>query len=230
MVEFNINWYKRLLMNTNEKTILVSKISSLIEGKSHKSCLEIGLGISPYFAENLSKYFEKYTIIEREKVNMPLPKGVNLINDDWEKTELKEKFDIIIASHVIYYFKNKKKSIEKIFSSLNKGGRVYFVVNGKESDYGPLKQAFSKMIGKKYIFTYDELKDLIKNKRAKEYTIPSSIKFNSPEELFETLRISFDHYPKEYEEIKDKMITYLKNNVRGSGFIVDQKIIEVEKD
>ena len=44
---------------------------------------------------------------------------------------------MIIASHVIYYFKDKKKAFEKIFSHLKEGGRDFFVVNGKE--YGPFE-------------------------------------------------------------------------------------------
>ena len=79
MVEFNLNWYKRLLESTNEKEVLVSKIASFLEGKPHESCLEIGLGISPYFAQNLSKYFKKYVIVEKRLIKEKLPKRVKLI-------------------------------------------------------------------------------------------------------------------------------------------------------
>jgi len=229
MVEFVVKWYERLLSKTNEKEILVNKMASLLEGKPHESCLEIGLGTSPYFASNLSKYFKKYTIVEKRITDLNLPKKIRLINEDWEKIEIKEKFDVIIASHVIYYFKNKKKAAEKIFTLLNTGGRAYFGVNGKESDYGLLKYAFSNLINKEYIFTYDELMNLIKGKKFREYTIPSSIYFSSYEDLFETLRISFDHYPKEYENLKNEMINYFKEHIKGNSFIVDQKIIEVYK-
>ena len=230
MVDFNAEWYDRLLDNTNEKTVLVNKIKSLLEGKSHESCLEIGLGTSPYFAKNLLGLFKRYVIVERQVVDISLPKGVELVNKDWEAVDLMEKFDVIIASHVIYYFKDKKKALEKIFASLNKGGRVYFVVNGKEADYGPLKRAFSEIICKKYLFTYDELMALIKSKKFREYTVPSSIHFKSYEDLFETLRISFDHYPKEYQVAKSQMIEYFRGAVGGRAFNVDQKIIEVFLD
>ena len=229
MVKFNIKWYERLLKNTNEKEVLVNKIASLLEGKSHESCLEIGLGTSPYYARRLSKYFKKYVIIENRLIKTPIPKTAELINEDWEKSDFNDKFDVIIASHVIYYFKDKEKSIRKILQSLNNDGRAYFVVNGKEADYGPLKAIFSEFLGEKYVFTYDELMNLIKDSKFREYTIPSTIHFNSYDELFETLRITFDHYPKEYEKMKDKMIKYLENHIKGSSFNVDQKIIEVYK-
>ena len=229
MVEFNLDWYKTFIEKTNEKDLLVMKISELLEGKLHNSCLEIGLGISPYFAEKLAKLFKRYLIIEKRLMKTTVPKNVKLINKDWEKTKLNEKFDVIIASHVIYYFKDKKKAVEKMFNSLNKNGRIFFVVNGKSSDYGPLKLAFGKMINKKYEFTYDSLLKTLKGKKIKEYTLPSAMKFSSFEDLFKTLKLSFDSYPKQYEKSKKKIIEYLKENLKGKRFIIDQKIIEVSK-
>ncbi len=225
-----MQWYERFLIGTNEKDLLVSKISSLLGGKPHNSCLEVGLGISPYFAMKLSKYFKEYVIVERRLLREELPKEIKLINQDWEELKIDEKFDVIIASHVIYYFKNKKKAIDKMFDSLNKDGRIFFVVNGKESDYGPLKSEFSKLIGKKYSFTYDELVSLIGGRRYREYTLPSTLKFSSYEDLFETLRLSFDNYPKEYEKLKEKIIKYFKENFKGNNFVIDQKIIEIIKE
>lgn len=229
MVEFNISWYKKFMESTNEKDILVMKISNLLEGKPTESCLEIGLGVSPYFTKKLAKLFDKYIIVEKRLIKEKLPEDVKLINKDWEEIELDKKFDVIIASHVIYYFKDKKKAVEKMFNHLNKGGRIFFVVNGKSADYGPLKLAFGKIIDSKYKFTYEELMELLKEKEFKEYTLSSAIKFDSHEDLFETLRLSFDSYPTEYEKSKDKMIRYLKENIKSNKFIIDQKIIEVLK-
>jgi SAM-dependent methyltransferase len=229
MVEFIVDWYKKFIESTNEKDLLVKKVSDLLEGKPKNSCLEVGLGISPYFAKRLSKIFKRYVILEKRIIKDKLPEGIELIQADWEKTELKNKFDVIIASHVIYYFKNKKEAIKKMLNSLNPDGRIFFVVNGKSSDYGPLKFAFAKMINSKYEFTYDGLLKLLEGNKIREYTFPSVIKFNSYEELFEILRLSFDLYPKEYEKLKDKIVGYFRENLKGNQFIIDQKIIEVTK-
>ncbi len=229
MVEFEINWYKKFIQSTNEKDLLVEKVSRLLEGKPKNSCLEIGLGTSPYFARKLSKIFKKYSIVEKRLVKARLPKEIELIRGDWEHIELKEKFDAIIASHVIYYFKNKKEAIEKMLKSLNPNGRIFIMVNGKSSDYGPLKFAFAKMIDSEYEFTYDNLLKLLEGKKIREYTFPSVINFNSYEELFEILRLTFDLYPEEYEKLKYKIIGYFKKNLKGNQFIIDQKIIEVTK-
>ena len=229
MVKFDPNWYNKFVQSTNEKDLLVNKISDILAGKPHNSCLEIGLGTSPYFAQKLSKNFERYVVVERRVLEEELPKGVELVNNDWENIQLREKFDAVISSHVIYYFNDKKSATEKMFGAVNEGGRVIFVVNGKESDYGPLKSFFSKLIGESYKFTYDELLEILKGRNTKEYTLPSEIRFSSFDELFDTLRLSFDNYPKEYQKLKPQIMEYFEKNIRGEKFIIDQKIIEVQK-
>lgn len=229
MVDFHKDWYNNLITHSNEKHLLVEKISDLLKGKTHESCLEIGLGTSAYFAERLNEFFNEYWIVEKNKFDQPLPPNVKLINDDFEKFTSTQKFDVIIASHVVYYFKDLPKTIRKIVGSLKENGRAYFVVNGKESDYGPIKDAFATFIKQPYHFTYDILKSELKNYQVKEYTAQASVSFNSYEDLYETLRLSFDLYPKEYEDNKQKVIDWLRANVKGDKFFIDQKIIEVSK-
>jgi len=228
-VDFIEEWYKIFLKNTDEKDILTNKIKDLLVGKDFSSGLEIGLGISPYFAKSLSGLFKKYTIIEKRLVEAKMPKGVDLINTDWEDVKLDQKFDIIIASHVIYYFNDKQAAIAKMFEHLNERGIIFFVVNGKTADYGSLKLAFANIIKDEYKFTYDELLEIIKGKEFIEYTVPSTINFKNYNDLFETLKISFDMYPEEYKAHRDEIINYLSQNIKGKKFIIDQKILKVQK-
>lgn len=229
MVDFYKEWYDNLVAHSNEKGLLVGKISDLLKGKTHDSCLEIGLGTSAYFSEKLSEYFNEYYIVEKNEFNEQLKSNVKLIHADFEEYILDKQFDVIIASHVVYYFRDLPQTIEKMMLSLKEGGRVYFVVNGKESDYGPVKDAFAEIINMPYVFTYDILKSELKKYKVKEYTTQASLSFVSYEDLYDTLRLSFDLYPTEYQEQKDKVIEWLKSNIKGDRFFIDQKIIEVTK-
>jgi SAM-dependent methyltransferase len=130
MAEFNANWYKKFIESSNEKKLLVKKILDLLDGKPKNSCLEIGLGISPYFAKELTNLFNRYVIIERKIFNGEIPAGIKLIEADWENVEMDEKFDVIIASHVACYFRDKEKAVGKMLNSLNPNGRIFLVVNG----------------------------------------------------------------------------------------------------
>lgn len=229
MVDFHKDWYNNLISHSNEKGLLVQKISDLLQGKTHENCLEIGLGTSAYFSEKLAPYFKEYDIVEKELFSGSLPENVKLIQGDFESTEFDKKFDVIIASHVVYYFKDLPRTISKIIDLLKDGGRVYFVVNGKESDYGPIKYAFADFIEKPYTFTYDILRNELDGFRVREYTTQASLSFNSHDDLYEALRLSFDLFPKEYEENKERVVSWLRDNVKGDKFFIDQKIIEVIK-
>ena len=229
MVEFQEDWYDNLIAHSNEKALLVDKIAALLQGQPHESCLEIGLGTSAHFADNLSSFFKEYWIVEKNEFAGKLPGNVKLIHDDIETVAVNNKFDVAIASHVVYYFNDLPKTVEKIMGLLKEGGRAYFVVNGKTADYGPIKNAFSRFINTPYTFTYDILKNELNDYRVREYTAQASLSFTSYEDLFESMRLSFDLYPKEYEENKENVVNWLKENVMGDTFFIDQKIIEVSK-
>ncbi len=177
----------------------------------------------------MQDYFEEYTIIEKEDFGGTFPEKVLFINGDIETEIFDKKFDVILASHVVYYFKDLASTCGKIYSLLEDGGRAYFVVNGKESDYGPIKDAFATIINEPYTFTYDRLKQCLSEYKTREYTTQASLSFESPRDLYETMRLSFDLYPKEYEENREKVIDWLSKNVVGDKFFIDQKIIEVIK-
>jgi len=227
-VTFNDEWYNNLISKSDEKNILLDKFKEIV-GDSFSSCLEIGLGTTSYFADSLSKSFDKYVIVEKEDIKIDLPKNVKLINEDWERVKLKQKFDVIIASHVIYYFDDKKKAIRKIFDSLTPNGIALFVVNGKDSDYGPLKTKFSELVSDKYVFTYDELKNILDSRDFEEHSIPSKIKFDKTSDLFDTLKLSFDQYPEEYTALKGKMFNYFQNHFSNKKYLtINQKIFVVK--
>src|SRR3989344_7466887 len=161
--QFDPEGYNLFVDRSNEKQALVSKVSELIKDKNG-TCLEIGLGTRPILASKIANKFQKYVIVEKEKLNnLNLKENTEVKAGDWESVNLDDKFDVIIASHVIYYFKDKKKALEKMFSHLKKDGMLIFVVNGKEGDYGPTKEFFAKKLGKDYEFTYDQTLGLLRS-------------------------------------------------------------------
>ena len=227
-LEFNDIWYNNLIENSNEKKVLSNFFKEFISNNKFESCLEIGLGTTTHFLDQLSSLFDTYTIVEKEEVKLKLPKKVELINDDFEHARFTKKYNLIIASHVIYYFKDKESAIKKMRNLLNENGKIIFIVNGKDGDYGPLKLYFSKLINKPYVFTYDELKEILFEYKIEEVSLKSRLLFKSEEELFNALRLSFDVYPNEYKINKEKIKAYFRKNIKDE-FIINQKVLIYSK-
>lgn len=228
-VDFIEQWYDRLVARTNEKAILPDAIAAIIGPQARQSCLEIGLGTSPVFANKLSERFHEFTIVEKSMDATHLPANTQMIKADWESCTLPGTYDVIIASHVIYYFRDKPSAIQKIFDHLAPSGIAIIVVNGKDADYGPLKQAFSRIIKHPYSFTYDELVTILGDRPYREHSSSSTIAFSTADDLFETLRLSFDQYPEEYEANKSAMIDYFQRALPQNSFTINQKIFVVQR-
>ena len=226
---FKAEWYNNFIAHSSEKGLLIDAIKKLLSNASYNDCLEIGLGTSTAFADALSPTFKQYFIVEREEYTGTLPKNVTFIRGDFETTPFTEAFDVILASHVVYYFNDLSGAITKMMSLLTDTGRIYFVVNGRDTDYGRLKLAFGEMINVPYVFTYDLLHDALKQYTVHEHTVRASLSFDSFEDLHGAMQLSFDQYPEEYEKHKDAILGWFADNIDGNEFFLDQKIIEVSK-
>ncbi len=229
-LQFVPNWYEQLIENGNEKIELAHFIRDYAVQANIKKLLEIGMGTKPIFSEILADFVDKYTIVEKEIVpNIRLASNVTLIQKDFENVFIDSKFDLIILSHVIYYFSDISKTINKAMHLLNQNGKAIFVVNGMQNDYGRIKHAFADISRIKFTFTYERLHEVLQlqNLDFEEYTIQTSIQFDSYQDLYERLRLFFDLFPKEYSSNRISITDWLRKNIKKPQFCMDQKIIVV---
>ncbi len=229
MLKFYEDWYNSLVDKGNEKDLLLKTIQNLTKSNKKINFLEIGMGTIPLFANGLYKTVDSYTIIEKRSLQHRLPENVYYIQDDFETALISQSFDIILASHVIYYFKDLNKAIKKIITQLKNNGIAIFVVNGKDFDYGLAKHAISKITKKTFTFTYDILVNALKKFKCKEQFVDTEIFFKNHEELYESLRLFFDLLPKEYENNKGMIVNWLSHNIKGKSFKMKQKLFIVPK-
>jgi len=230
MVQFNPALFDSFIEKSNEKEVLVKGIKNLI-GEKKESCLEIGPGDFAFFYNSLSSLFSRYVVVEKESFSSFFPDNVFFIKSDWEDVELSEKFDVIIASHVFYYFNDKRGSLKKIISHLKEGGKAFIVVNGTGSDYGSFKKMFSNVSGKEYASTYEEVKKVLQGLGVdfSEHSLHSELYFSSYEELFNLLKLFFESCPFEYEKAKKEILAFFKENLTNGKFEFEQKIFEIKK-
>ena len=221
-LKFVPDWYEQLIENGNEKVELAHFIKDHLLENDTRKLLEIGMGTQPIFSKILADHVDKYTIIEKESsLNVRLPSGVTMVQQDFEEVFIESTFDLIILSHVIYYFSDFGKAVKKAMNLLSQNGKAVFVVNGIENDYGRLKQAFANISGTKFVFTYERLQKALQEQELEfeEYTIQTSIRFDSYQTLYERLRLFFDLFPKEYSQNKHEVINWLKINIEASEFL-----------
>lgn len=229
MLEFYKEWYDDLVNKSNEKLILLEFVQKLIKHNKKNDFLEIGMGTTPLFANGLNKIVNNYTIIEKKKLMHQLPNNVKYIQGNFETITFIKSFDVILASHVIYYFQDLNNAIKKIIFSLKNKGIAIFIVNGKEFDYGILKNAVSKITKKPFVFTYDILINELKKFKYKEKFVDTKIFFKNYEELYNSLRLFFDLIPCEYLNNKEKIINWLSCNIKKRMFKMRQKLFIVPK-
>lgn len=228
-MKFYPDWYENILKNSNEKTLLAEKIALLTKQYHPKKALEVGMGTAPIFSQKLSPLVDEYWIVEREPLKVKLPEKVNYIHANFEEAFFDQNFDLILLSHVVYYFTDLNQALQKIYQMLSPNGKAYFVVNGKEKDYGRIKQAFAEISDRSFEFTYDILMKNLKGYSVVEHSIDVAVKYADYENLYESLRLFFDLFPIEYQNHRNEIVDWLRNNIEGN-FIMNQKILEVTRD
>lgn len=227
-LKFEQGWYKNLIQNGNEKVILAKFIRDHFLKENVNRILEVGMGTDPIFASILSLKTKDYLILEKEeRKKLILPQNTRLVKHDFEKVNLSVKFDIIILSHVIYYFNNLEKSISKSIQLISNMGKAILVVNGPGNDYGRLKKGFAQITNTECNFTYSRLKNILRNFNYEEFSLESKLYFENHEQLYENIRLFFDLFPDEFNFYKAKIVDWLKQNIKNDALHMDQKIFVV---
>lgn len=121
-----------------------------------KKCLELGYG-EGLTAKELSSHFNDYTIVEGSEKLVELAKqecpGAKLDKGLFEEYAPKEKFDLILALHVLEHVDNSARILGQIRKWLNDGGQLVVLVPNRNS----LHRQFA--LGMGLISNLDELSD-----------------------------------------------------------------------
>jgi 2-polyprenyl-3-methyl-5-hydroxy-6-metoxy-1,4-benzoquinol methylase len=124
----NYGAYKKMSFDKIRNHLIEKKVKRLLKNFPRKKVkvLEIGAGEGIY-----AKYFKKYghesiaTDIDEESMKRLSDVGIKTKVGDFQSIKFKDKFDIIIMSHVIEHFYNPKKIVKKLKGLLTENGIVY---------------------------------------------------------------------------------------------------------
>lgn len=135
-------------METNEKDILTKKLVQLLAGKNVSKALDVGPGPG-LITEPVYKRCQELTLIE------PLAEYTQVLQEKFPSSTIltqsfldfstDEKFDIILCSHVLYYFNGPslKLALDKLINLLSTSGILIIIL--LDCDY--LLQYFKPTVG-----------------------------------------------------------------------------------
>lgn len=209
--------FENFVNHSDEKEKVESTILDILNTKKPKNLLNIGSGFDNLSkSKNFPDSIDKITLVEKNTsyVQSYTETKTEVIHADFEFWQNQEKYDVILASHVLYYFKDKKLAIEKVLSHLNEGGIALFVVHEPSKDYKKIKDFVFGFYGKKYTFTYDKLVSVVNEIGCKFYEskVDCSITAKSGEELYKALRLWFEMDLNSYYEHEKEIIPLFQEN------------------
>ncbi len=224
--------FENYINHCDEKEKVESAVIEILNRQNPKTMLNIGAGFDSLSkSDRFPKSVEEMVIVEKNTsfvLSYTDPK-IKIVHSAFELWESKEKYDVVLISHVLFYFHDKKQAIEKVLSHLKEDGIALFVVMTPSGDYKKMKDLVFGLQGKKYVYTYDKLSIALKdlNVEYQEVKIDCVMKANSNEELFKAMRLWFemdlDNYYK-YEKQVMALLSGNQANFANSIFIVRKAV------
>lgn len=195
LFEFTSNGY-----SDEKKNIIKFLISRLQFLKGKNIFLDIGSGDGS-ITNAIGHFFKKIIIIEPNKTSYNFliktigqrNRKFRVIQKKWEEVNLKQKPDLILCSHALYYFPNEQivELVKKMYGKLKNTGELVIIINTPRTRFLYLLKKCFKNINKPVVRWIDT--NLIETKFRAEFCcvekhkIKSKIFTNSKKKLVDLL-------------------------------------------
>lgn len=95
---------------------------------------------------------ENIVLLKEYRRKLPTQYSATIIKDLWESYIPDKRYDIIILSHVLYYFHNDDFDalFEKMVKSLKPGGRLLVVARQEDEDFEFIQQFYERVTGQPF--------------------------------------------------------------------------------
>lgn len=205
---------------SNEKKITIKEVLKFFKPSKNNNFLDIGAGDGKMTSQ-ISKKVRSTTVLEiNSKFFIQLKKIPNIIllKKNFKTFSNQEKFDLILASQVLYYFpKNEKiKIIEKMYKLLKDHGKLCIVVF---TNSGFMHEMVNNFYPKNQISSFFETDDIInKLSKIKITALAKRAKASYKMPLDIAIRL-FTYYGNVPKKRIDNLATYLKQYQIKNGMI-----------
>jgi ubiquinone/menaquinone biosynthesis C-methylase UbiE len=218
-----------LIKYSNEKEVLSKEILNYFQPTKDMTFLDIGAGEGS-ITTNIASLVKETTAIESNHglANQLRQNSIKVIEADYQSIDLDKKFDLVLASHVIYYFEsvNWLSMVGKMYRGLNEGGKlcVVFFANS-----GGFYELFSEHYSEERIKAYKRalgFLDEIKNTGIELNVKKVESMFDMPEDVALDV-FSFFSGCNNKERLKEFFKKY--NNNGQVNLPADHNLVMIEK-
>jgi hypothetical protein len=173
----------------------------------------------------LSPYFERIVAIERNKDDIYAldALGMDTHHCLWEDFHSKERFDTIIASHMIYYLddRNYVGECKRMQEYLKPEGKAFIIANAHQNDYANLMDTFYPIVhnGENPFPKTNGLEKKLKRKGipCEADILTFSVDFMNPNHFLSLCGFFLGYEPQIFHELDENLKQYYKNNLRPYG-------------
>lgn len=155
-------YVKEFFKFSNEKYILTDKIIKVVEPQKSFSVLDVGCG-EGYVVRKIAQQVKHCVALDPDPKMLDMLKrqvkdsSVIFINKKLEDFETRMKFDVILSSHTLSFYRDKQWAINKMLDLTKKNGRLILVLHCRDSQQLEiLKETFLAINGKEINHIYAE--------------------------------------------------------------------------
>lgn len=217
--------FKLFLRRTDEKSVIEKFVINNIKLNERTNFLDIGAGDGS-LASIISKKVKSTLVIEPNQSFCKLllkQKGIRILNKTWEKVNLNELFDFILAAYVVTYFpKTKRKQlIKKMYNMLNPGGSILILsVGAKKGSWRKIHTYFYKLINHVHYSSDNELRQIMQGYGAVLKSFKTRAISKNSDEMLEILGFDFYKYPAGFSKFSTNLKKFMKKYSDANGRVI----------
>lgn len=210
-------------MITNEEEIISKLIKQFVFIDEATKILDIGSNHGAISCQ-LQPNLENITMVDVE--DFDLKTGAKFLRGRWESLVLKEKFDLIIASHVWGHFHHEGtalQSFKKALASLTREGKLILCYNTNQDMIGQLVEYCRNLFSN---FQYDYFDETLLTELKKEvHEFEVSLETNSFDQLADLIQVLTITPDDEYEQKKFQIKVFLEKHLDSPRIDIKQKLV-----
>ncbi|HPD82122.1 MAG TPA: class I SAM-dependent methyltransferase [Candidatus Pacearchaeota archaeon] len=224
-LEKNFKKFKRL---TKEEYFIAKEIKNKVKIREKDTILDVGCADGK-LSRSLVKDSRNITFLDVNEFDFSPQE--EFIHSSFEKARMNKKYDYILTSHVWgHFYRNKSFNFcfNKALNLLKENGKLIAIHNSNKDFTGRLIE-FSKGIFKKMEFDVFLEKYLEKADYKEDY-FNVKLKAKTYRELAELIQVLIIVPDKLYYKNIEKIIKFLKDNLKKPEFNINQRIIVINKN